>query len=425
MAAVLSGSLVVFSVAARAEGGVPAAAIPHLTFAEAIERALRRNPTVSVALSEIGRADALVQQARAGFFPTLAGNGSYTRLDQPRTTADKKSITVDKNQWNGNLTLTVPLVAPTAWGQTWQARDNVRISEASAADVKRQLATAAARAYLAVVAQHKVIVVNETARTTAQHHYDYAHTRLLGGLGHSIDDMRAAQDLASVEVEVQSAYAGLVHAREALGVLVAADSPVDSTDTVEMAAAPPMDQALRDANVQRADIKLLNQRLAAAQAASDRTWTFYAPLLAAVGQPYIEQGSTLVPNRGWQAQLVLTLPLYDGGLRYGIGRERGVLIDEARVNLEAGLRQAQSDVRGAFETMLLADKGLAAARDATTFAQKALELANLAYQAGATTNIEVVDAARRERDAESAAAQAEDVSRQARLDLLVASGRFP
>ena len=58
-------------------------------------------------------------------------------------------------------------------------------------------------------------------------------------------------------------------------------------------------------------------------------------------------------------------------------------------------------------------------------ARRAMELATMAYKAGATTNLEVIDAARSARDADTASAQAEDLSRQARLDLLVASGRFP
>ena len=57
---------------------------PRLAFDEAIRRALARNPTVAVALAEFRRADALVQEARAGFYPSLVGNGSYTRLEHDR-----------------------------------------------------------------------------------------------------------------------------------------------------------------------------------------------------------------------------------------------------------------------------------------------------------------------------------------------------
>ena len=79
----------------------------------------------------------------------------------------------------------------------------------------------------------------------------------------------------------------------------------------------------------------------------------------------------------------------------------------------------------AFEAMLRADQAMVSAREASRLAHRAYDLATIAYRAGASTNIEVLDAARAARDADTAAAQAEDISRQARLDLLVASGRFP
>jgi len=54
-----------------------------------------------------------------------------------------------------------------------------------------------------------------------------------------------------------------------------------------------------------------------------------------------------------------------------------------------------------------------------------LQLATTSYRAGATTNIDVVDAEQRARDADTAAVQAEDAVRQSRLDLLAATGHFP
>ena len=156
-------------------------------------------------------------------------------------------------------------------------------------------------------------------------------------------------------------------------------------------------------------------------------WVYYAPFLTAVGQPFVQPvGATgSQPKSGWQAQLILTLPLYDGGLRGSIARERDALVTETRADLEEALRQAQSEVRTAFEAMVRADRGLGAARDAARLAERALELANVAYKAGATTNLEVIDAAHAALGAETAAAQAEDAARQARLDVLVSSGRFP
>ena len=54
-----------------------------------------------------------------------------------------------------------------------------------------------------------------------------------------------------------------------------------------------------------------------------------------------------------------------------------------------------------------------------------LKITIVAFDAGSTTNIEVIDAQRSARDLELVVVQAEDAVRQARLDLLVALGLFP
>ena len=93
--------------------------------------------------------------------------------------------------------------------------------------------------------------------------------------------------------------------------------------------------------------------------------------------------------------------------------------------LDAGVRQARSDVRTAFEAMRRADEALRSSREAEQYARKALDLANVAYRAGAATNIEVIDAERQARDAATQAEMAADGARQARLSLLVAADLFP
>jgi outer membrane protein TolC len=122
---------------------------------------------------------------------------------------------------------------------------------------------------------------------------------------------------------------------------------------------------------------------------------------------------------------VLTIPLFDGGARYGLQRERSALYQESKAQLDGLLRQARSDVRAAFEAVQRADESVQSARQAARLAHDALEMTTLAYREGATNDLEVVDAQRRARDADVAALVAEDTARQARIDLLSASGRFP
>jgi outer membrane protein TolC len=188
----------------------------------------------------------------------------------------------------------------------------------------------------------------------------------------------------------------------------------------------PLDDALVHADATRADVLAGRRQLEAAQHSSGLNWTDYVPFLNANGQyAYLSAPTLTQPLRSWQVQLVLTLPLYDGGLRYGQAKERAALERQAEVGLAGTLRQAKSEVRAAFESLRHADLALAAAQKGAQLAAESLKLAELAYRTGVSTNLELVDAQRRARDADTAAAVAEDNARQARLDLLAASGAFP
>jgi len=218
-----------------------------------------------------------------------------------------------------------------------------------------------------------------------------------------------------------------VKAQEALGVLVGENGPIDVADDVTLPAQPPTESAVtQDALAGRADIAALSARARNTDRLVRDSWADYAPSLLGTFQPFYQTPSTLTqPTTGWQAQLILSIPLYDGGLRYGQAEEREALAVQARAQLDGAQRQARADVRAAFEAVRRADDGLVAAREAAKLAAEALDLANQAYQAGATTNLEVIDAERRARDAATSAVVAEDAARQARVDLLVAAGRFP
>ena len=72
-----------------------------------------------------------------------------------------------------------------------------------------------------------------------------------------------------------------------------------------------------------------------------------------------------------------------------------------------------------------AEATLAAAQESARLAEEARQLSGTAYQAGATTNLEIIDAERRSRDAATSTVIAEDAVRQARLDWMIAAGKLP
>jgi outer membrane protein TolC len=407
----------------------PAAAAPDeppvltVTWQEALDRAQARNPSAVVAQKEIARASALIREARAGWLPLLGAGATYTRLDSARIL--NNAVVTPADQLAGNVQATVPIVSAQAWANDWHAQDNRQIAVLNAVEVRRQLAASVGRAYLTVLLQHRQVEVAARALETARAHYQYAHTRLAGGLGNSIDDARAEQEMRTDEAQVGTARAALARAQSALAILLSEDNLVDVREEVRLPEPPAPDNAVQDSRGKRADVQVARQRQVAAQHLRRDDWTYYAPSLVAVAQAVASTRTAVQPERSWQVQLVLSIPLFDGGYRYGVARERYVLEEESRIQLEAALRQVSVEVRGAFAALRQADESLRAAQAATQAANKAAALAEQAYRAGATTNLELVDAERRARDAASQAALAEDAARQARLDLLLASGRFP
>src|SRR5262249_57042841 len=121
--------------------------------------------------------------------PTIFGNGTYTRLDEDRRL--NGAVISAKDQVNANVSFSVPVIAPQRWANWIRASTNVQVTRASEQDLRRQIALAAARAYLAIIFQRKQVVVTEQARDNAKAHLDFASARFAGGVGHSIDEVRA------------------------------------------------------------------------------------------------------------------------------------------------------------------------------------------------------------------------------------------
>jgi outer membrane protein TolC len=401
------------------------AALETVGFDEAVQRAFRRATSAAIAAEEIRRAEGLLTQARSGSLPSLVASAALTRLDAERVSAGR--VVAPRDQQGANLTLSVPVFAPSRWYQWSHASDAVRVARASEQEVRRLVALTAARAYLAVVAQRRSVEVSQRAVATARAHLEFARQRRLGGVGNALDEARADQQLAVAEAQLEGGLSGLARAREALGVAAGADQPLDAAGEPDLRlGASAVEEAERQAEQDRADVRAARERAGAARRVAGDSWADWLPTVSAVGQPFYQHPSTLTtPETGWQAQLVASFPLFEGFARLGQRDERDALAAESAAQLEGAVRQARSEVRAAWSGVAHADAALGQSQRGAESARSALRIVETAWRAGATTSLDVIDAERTARDADSAAVIAEDAARQARLDLLAAAGKFP
>lgn len=403
--------------------------VKTVNFRQAVKEAIEHNTDARRAFEDVKRVHALMEEARSASLPMLNAQGTYTRLDNDRVS--NGVVSAAKGALLLDLGLSVPLVNARGWTQWQQASDQIDVAKLSALDVRRLVAVSAARAYLTVVAQKNILITSTVARDNSKAHYEFTHAQRVGGVGNRLDEMRAAQEYATDEGNLQNAQVSLTRAREALGVLITGEGAIDAEDGPDNSEdanqqLPSEKDAVKGAENDRSDVRAKRRAVEAAERRVNEAWADYFPTLNLLATPfYSDPASPTYPQTGWEAQLILTVPLYDGGLRYGQEHERSALAEEARIDLEATQRQARSDARTASEELVRADAALDQARQAATFGKKTLELASIAYKAGATSNLEVIDAERAARDTQAAADIAEDAARQARLDLLAASGRFP
>ncbi len=410
---------------AAAASAAAAAPVP-LDFDEAVRRALARNPSVTSAAADILQAEGLLRQARAATLPLITANGTNTTLDDARGLGGQ--VFTPQNTFSASLSLSMPIYAPADWARRAQALDQQHVAEAAAEDVRRQVAVATAQAYLAVVASHRVVESQVRARDTAQAFYDYAHNRLVAGAASRLTALQAQQTLSSDEALVQRARLGLYNAQEALGVLVSGETPIDST--VEPAFQIPDEQAMVSATdqaiQQRSDIKLSNLQVAAARRVVTDSWKDWLPSVTGIFQPaYQHPGSLVVPTTSWRALVQFGVPIFDSGDRRGAKEIREADLQRQQASLVGQLRQAKAEVRRAYESLRRSERVLESARAAAEEASQVLQITDVSFRAGASTNLDVIDAQRRARDADTGVAVAEDDVRRSRLDLLAALGRFP
>src|SRR5581483_9380674 len=102
--------------------------------------------------------------------------------------------------------------------------------EDNLADVRRQVASATANAYLGILAARRVVEANARARDVAKAHFEVATELERRGQGSHLNTLRAQQQVSADETLLESARLALYRAQEALGVLVVADGPVDAAD---------------------------------------------------------------------------------------------------------------------------------------------------------------------------------------------------
>lgn len=402
----------------------PAPGPRPLTLVEAITLALQQNQQLRVAAFEVQIARAQLGQAKGARAPQAGAQATYTRTQEQGPTSISftdhgftHTITLpagSPNLYDARITVQYPLYTGGRMeAQIALAEANVKGAEATLERIKQQIVFTTRQAYFQLLLAQSGLEVAERGVAQASETLRVARVRVAAGASPRFDEVQAQVALATARQTQVRSRNGIAQARQALNALLnlPLNTPLELRDPFGVQPVREgVDVLVTRALEARPEFAELRARQAAAQAGIQLAESGAKPNVSAQATGSYSNtggllaGATAAPN--WSIMLAATMNLYDGG----ITRER---IREAQLRLaqlqatEAQQKQAvELEVRQAFLNLQSAAEELAGADALVAQAQEALRIANVRFQSGVGTNLEVLNAQTSASQAEAAKVQA-------------------
>ncbi|HEY9070324.1 MAG TPA: TolC family protein [Candidatus Ozemobacteraceae bacterium] len=371
------------------------AAIPdELTLEECLKLALDNNRSIlsSRARTAAGRAKA--DQVFRSQLPTASV------VSQETTYRDRTSPNVSDRQDVHRLALNESFQPLGRYrSQSRAARASI---DAAIAEERRTLVDVAfqvSRAFYDMLLADDLIRVASESVELRQKHRDHTAQLVESGTAPRFDLLRAEVQLSAARPALikaihnrSTALADLLHL---LGIDPSAQLRVVGSFPVVF---PPLpldeDRAIQLACEQRPDL--------AAAIASEEAARHQVDIARQALQPSIQLNGTLEQTRGirapigqykdnWTATVGLVYPVFDSGLSRAQRDEAKAAHDQARLNTENTLSALRVDIRKAIAGVMEAEEVFASQEKNVEQAQEALDIAQVAYDTGAKTALDVLD----------------------------------
>jgi len=387
------------------------------TWEEALKHVRARSTDLRVALGEVERAEGLSRVALAGALTTVNGSATYTHnfissetqqfARDPASPTGFRTTPVSTpfpNFLTAQATAIQPVFAPRAWYAIGTAERNIEVARLTVEDTKRTIALAVANAMVAVVTAERIAELNRLGLRNALTRLELTQRKTTLGGGTGLDVVRARQDVENARQLLVQGDETLRQARESLGLALGIPEQVGVPPNVDISGLEAgARNVCRQANSidERSDVAALNARVEVAHRQHQDVKYQFSPTVdvrSTVGTTTIDTGAA--PNTTWNVQAVLTVPLWEGGARYGNLRETHAAEGIAIQRLEAQKRKAIIEVEQARRAVTVADERRKVAVQSRDLAAENDRLTRASYLEGRGTSLELVAAAQALREAE-------------------------
>jgi outer membrane protein TolC len=397
---------------------VPRAKTEISTWEQALRYVRARSTDLRIAAYEVQRAEAQQRVALAGALPSLNGTAAFTHQLITKENAQvvgfgpggitdpqfKTFKTPPTDYVTGQLVASQPVLALRAWhaiGTAAVAEDAARFSFD---DAKRQIALSVANAIVGVVTAERIAELNRVGLGNALSRVELTVRKSALGGATGLDVVRARQDVEIARATLVAGDESLRQSREALGMALGIAEQVGVPPTVDISG---LEHDARStckpaATVDdRSDVAALRTRVEVAHRGVNDVKYQFAPLVnlqSALATTTTDTGAA--PNTTWNVQAVLSVPLWEGGARYGNLRDAHAQEAIAEQRLEAARRTATIQVTQARRGVTVSEDRRRVAGAARDLAAETDRLVRLAYQEGRGTSLELITAAQSLRESE-------------------------
>jgi len=414
---VLGLCLACYPLDALASTAAPAAYPPTspetttLTLDQAIQEALKVNPTVQAAQQTTLAAREAVTVAKTGLLPTVSanGNGAYGTTSAVTFTSAGVAVPLETIAGTGFVSLTANIpVYDSGKTQAAVAAATAGLSSSLAALRQSQQDTAlsVATAFFNVLAAEQLTTVRQAQLAQAQAQLNLSQAQVRAGVAAQSDVIQAQSTLAQAQVNLLAASSQIATTKGALLAAIGVN-PAGSVEVQRPALPPavtlPADTVMQTAVVNRPEVVVSQATVASDQAALDTARINAGPqLTVGVGATYIPIASTANLNNSTSYGVTGTasLPLYDSGKGKAEIAQAEATLHSGQAQLNATQLSVRQDAYQAYLAAVQAAANLTATEAAQAAAESALHVAEGQYRAGVGTIVNVIVA-------ESNAAQAE------------------
>ena len=433
-------------------GPVPSPKRTLESWDEAVGYLRGRATTLKIAIAQVLQAEAQTTVALAQYLPSLGGcsggssvygcaNGSYTHQlltnAAPVQTVNNSGLVGVTNNgrvpirdtFTGSLSLSQDIINVQEFDQIGINRLNEVATRQTVDDTKRTLELALATQVVTVVTAERTAEINRVGLKVALEQLELTRKKAKDGAATGLDIVRAQQNAANARASLVAGDEVLRAAREALGLALGfpEEIGVAATVKVDRFASDALSSCRAVADVEeRPDIASARTNLEVAKRNLRNVWFSYLPTIAGNAQ----LGGTSVPPNGYpnptlSIGAVLTVPIWDGGTRWGNVKFARGAEDIARETLEGLKRTAIIQIEAAQRGIEVAELSLRVSQEQRDLAARNDEMTQLAWMHGQGTSVDLVTASEAHRQAELTLALAEFNVVKARLTANLALATCP